>query len=211
MFWSKRKVFFSYRDADPKDKARAEKLAQHLRKQNLQPILEADKKRLAEDFATALFDQLNESDAVVSILSNSAMQSQYIFFEALTAKLQNKWVPVVFEHVQLHEALFGPWRTEMTDAQLDKSDDSGIVSFAKLVSKKTSEGRKYYGVTPLQGRRKAISLIAAGSFLFAAVGGLASLLTNLHNIRTELCANTHLSEICSRAGWPVDEQLIHRK
>jgi hypothetical protein len=210
MFWSKRIVFFSYRDGDPNDKARAEKLAQHLKKLNLKPILEVDKKRPGEDFPTALFDQLSQSDAVVSILSNSALQSQWIFFEALTAKLQNKWFPVVFDNVKMPEELSSTFRTFMTDEQLDKGNDPGIVSLANSISERASAAKRYYGVTQPQARRKAISLVAAAGFLFAAVTALASLLSNLHNIRTDLCANAHFSEICTRAGWPANEQVTHR-
>lgn len=206
MFWFKRTVFLSYRDGDPDDKARAEKLAQHLRKLNLKPILEIDKKRPGEDLPTALFDQLSQSDAVVSILSNSALQSRWIFFEALTAKLQNKWFPVVFDNVKIPEELSSTFRTSMTDDQLDKSNDPGIASFANSISEKASAARRYYGVTQPQARRKAISLVAAASFLFATLAALASLLSNLHNIRTDLCANTHFSEICTRAGWAANEQ-----
>jgi TIR domain len=209
MFWSRRSVFFSYREKDSQDKVRAEKLAERLRKLRLKPILEADKKR-AGDLPSALYDQLSEADAVVSILSGSALQSRYIYFEALTAKVQNKWFPVVFEDPSIPEELSGPLRTKMTDAQLDDPDDPGVATFAKSMTERSSAAKFYYGTTRLQRGRKNIPIVAAAGFLFSAVALLASLLSNLGNIRTQLCTNTHFAEICARAGWPTHGQATNR-
>lgn len=203
MFWSKRTVFFSYRDAIPEDNVRAEKLAERFRKRRfwerrLKPILEADKKRQSQDLPSALYDQLSEADAVVSILSVSAMQSRYIYFEALTGKLQKKWFPVVFDDVSIPEELAGPYRTSIADAQLDDPDDPSIAALARSIRQGSSAAKLYYGTTRQREGRKNIFIVAVG--LLAAVAGF---LSNLGNIRTQLCANTYFAAICERAGWPI--------
>jgi hypothetical protein len=206
MLWSRPTVFFSYREANPDDKARAEKLAKQLSKLRLTPILEADKKRPVADFPSALYDQLSEADAVVSILSASAIQSQYIYFEALTAKLQEKWFPVVFEDISVPEPLAGPLRTKMTDSQLDDPADPGILALATSIEERSSRAKIYYGTTRRQTRRKTFSILGVAGVIFGAVAALASLLSNLGNIRTHACANVHFSQICARAGWSTDKQ-----
>ena len=200
MFWSKRTVFLSYRDRNPEDKLRAERLAGRLRKRRLKPILEEEKvaeleRRPGQDLPSVLYDQLSEADAVISILSASALQSRYIFFEALTAKLQKKWFPVVFDDVSIPEELSGPYRTKLTDAQLEDPNDRSVASLAESI-KRASSARHYYGTTRLQEGRKNIFIVVVG-----VLAAAASFLSNLGNIRTHICANVYFSAICKSAGW----------
>jgi hypothetical protein len=195
MFMSRRTVFMSYSDKISEDKTRAEKLAKRLGELRLKVILEDDKKkRKTDDFPASLYDQLTESDAVVSILSASSVNRPYIFFEALSARFQKKWFPVVFDDFQMPEPLSRSTRTSMKDVQLDDPKDPAISALAESIKKGTSTARYYFGTTRGERwRRLAVML--------SVVATLVGFLSNLGNILTHVCSNTYFAEYCERLGW----------
>jgi hypothetical protein len=100
-----RRVFLSYREREPDENALAEIIASGLKDHDLHPLLERDKHSYTGEFSRHLYRLLAGAEGVVAIISQRTKDSQWLFFEALTAKQQNKLQLVVFSGTELNTTL----------------------------------------------------------------------------------------------------------
>lgn len=194
------RVFLSYREREDRDDALAKIIAAGLADHGFHPILEADKENHTRDRYRHLYQLLAGSEAVVSITSAPTKDSPWLFFEALTAKQQDK-----LHLVALGEFAISPTLREGDQEVLRGERFEDVASRATAIHdlvariRETSKRARVYRSVPgllLRARRLVATTLAI-------IVALMTFIVLFDNARKAVCAHQALSARCVAAGWPA--------
>lgn len=191
-----RRVFISYREREPRDNEIAILIAAGLERHGMYPTLEDQRQAPGVDYPEHIYRLLAKSEAVVSVWTPETQDSQWIFFESLTGRVQRKLHLVTLPGTQLH-------RTFAEDPSLDAAailaPETRETAIANLVAriKATANGAVVYRSAP--GLFDALRRAAAG--IVALLVALLSLVVLFDNARKAVCSHDAFKSACAAAGW----------
>ena len=192
-----RRVFFSYRDREPEDAAIAQLIAEGLQRHGIHTILEGQKQDYKGDFSEHLYKLLAQSEGVVSILSPRTQDSQWLFFEALTAKIQKKLHLVALPGTRLSQTFEHEEAIDADAFRQSSTQKSAIAKLARDIKARANGAVVYRGAPGLIG---ALRRGIAG--LIALIIAVLSFIVLFDNARKAICVHTLVEKSCVAAGWP---------
>jgi len=196
-----RRVFISYREREQRDNAVAGLIAEGLQRHGMYPLLEQQKsEQQSADYSEHLYRLLAASEAVVSIWSPESQDSQWLFFEGLTARIQKKLHLVQLSGSKLHATFANDTAIDAATILDSKTRDAVIDALAEQI-RKTAPGAKVYRGAP--GLLNAFGRVLAG--LLTLIIAVLSFIVLADNARKAVCAHDSLRATCEGAGWAPDE------
>lgn len=196
-----RRVFISYREREQKDDRVARLIADGLQRHGMYTLLEDQKKTFTGDYSEHLYRLLAGAEAVVSIWSPESQDSQWLFFEGLTARIQKKLHLVKLPGANLHVTFADYDAFDATDILDDSTRDKTIAKLAARI-RNTAPGAKVYRGAP--GIFDALRRMAATAF--ALLVAILSFVVLADNARKAACSHDQLRDICASAGWSATRQ-----